>query len=211
MEGGIDMSEYKIITISRQFGSGGHEIGEKLADRLGIPFYDNQLVSMAAEQLGYTEESVGRADESALHSFITSYGAAPMSYASFINTASYMPSLDMKVYQKQTEIILSLAEMGPCVIVGRCADYILRDKYDCINVFICADKADRIRRIAERYDLTEKKAADRIRKTDRERKFYYETYTGLDWGSIYSHQALLNASLLGMDKIVDLLEMAYRA
>lgn len=205
------MSEYKIITISRQFGSGGHEIGEKLADRLGIPFYDNQLVSMAAEQLGYTEESVGRADESALHSFITSYGAAPMSYASFINTASYMPSLDMKVYQKQTEIILSLAAMGPCVIVGRCADYILRDKYDCINIFICADKADRIRRIAERYGLTEKKAADRIRKTDRERKFYYETYTGLDWGSIYSHQALLNASLLGMDKIVDLLEMAYRA
>ena len=78
-----------------------------------------------------------------------------MRYASFINTASYMPSLDMKVYQKQTEIILSLAEKGPCVIVGRCADYILRDKYDCINVFICAEKADRIKRIAERYDLTE--------------------------------------------------------
>lgn len=204
------MSEYKIITISRQFGSGGHEIGEKLADRLGIPFYDNQLVSMAAEQLGYTEESVGRADESALHSFITSYGAAPMSYASFINTASYMPSLDMKVYQKQTEIILTLAETGPCVIVGRCADYILREKVDCINVFICAEKKDRIKRIAERYNLTEKKAADRIRKTDRERKFYYETYTGLEWGSIYSHQALLNASLLGIDKIVDLLELVYR-
>ena len=116
----------------------------------------------------------------------------------------------MKVYQKQTEIILSLAEKGPCVIVGRCADYILRDKYDCINVFICAEKADRIKRIAKRYDLTEKKAWDRIRKTDRERKFYYETYTGLEWGSIYSHQALLNASLLGIDKIVDLLELAYR-
>ena len=205
------MSEYKIITISRQFGSGGHEIGEKLAARLGIPLYDNQLVSMAAEKLGYTEESVGKADESALHSFITSYGTAPMSYASFINTASYMPSLDMKVYQKQTEIILTLAGEGPCVIVGRCADYILRDKVDCINVFICAEKGDRIRRIAERYGLTEKKAADRIRKTDRERKFYYETYTGLEWGSIYSHQALLNASLLGIDKIVDLLELVYRA
>ena len=74
------------------------------------------------------------------------------------------------------------------------------------NVFICAEKADRIKRIAKRYDLTEKKAWDRIRKTDRERKFYYETYTGLEWGSIYSHQALLNASLLGIDKIVDLLE-----
>ena len=93
------MSEYKIITISRQFGSGGHEIGEKLAERLGIPLYDNQLVTMAAEKLGYTEESVGRADESALNAFITSYGKSPISYASFINTASYMPSLDMKVYQ----------------------------------------------------------------------------------------------------------------
>ena len=205
------MSEYKIITISRQFGSGGHEIGEKLADRLGIPLYDNQLVSMAAEELGYTEESVGRADESALNSFITAYSSVPVSYASFINTASYMPSLDMKVYQKQSEIIFALAEKGPCVIVGRCADYILRDKVDCINVFICAEKADRIKRIAERYNLTEKKAADRIRKTDRERKFYYETYTGLEWGSIYSHQALLNASLLGIDKIVDLLELSYRA
>ena len=205
------MSEYKIITISRQFGSGGHEIGEKLADRLGIPLYDNQLVCMAAEELGYTEESVGRADESALNSFITAYSSVPVSYASFINTASYMPSLDMKVYQKQSEIIFALAEKGPCVIVGRCADYILRDKVDCINVFICAEKADRIKRIAERYNLTEKKAADRIRKTDRERKFYYETYTGLEWGSIYSHQALLNASLLGIDKIVDLLELAYRA
>lgn len=204
------MSEHKIITISRQFGSGGHEIGEKLADRLGIPLYDNQLVSMAAEELGYTEESVGRADESALNSFITAYGTSPTGYASFINTTSYMPSLDMKVYQKQTEIILTLAEKGPCVIVGRCADYILRDKVDCINVFICAEKQDRIKRIAERYNLTERKAADRIRKTDRERKFYYETYTGLEWGSIYSHQALLNASLLGIDRIVDLLELVYR-
>ena len=166
---------------------------------------------MAAEKLGYTEESVGRADESALNAFISSYSASSMRYASFINTASYMPSLDMKVYQKQTEIILSLAEKGPCVIVGRCADYILRDKYDCINVFICAEKADRVKRIAERYDLTERKASDRIRKTDRERKFYYETYTGLEWGSVYSHQALLNASLLGIDKIVDLLELVYRA
>ena len=168
-------------------------------------------MTMAAEKLGYTEESVGRADESALNAFITSYGKSPISYASFINTASYMPSLDMKVYQKQTEIILSLAEKGPCVIVGRCADYILRNKYDCINVFICAEKADRIKRIAKRCDLTEKKAWDRIRKTDRDRKFYYETYTGLEWGSIYSHQALLNASLLGIDKIVDLLELVYRA
>ena len=93
----------------------------------------------------------------------------------------------------------------------RRTDSVLKDRVECINVFICAEKEDRIRRIAKRYGLTEKKAAERIRKTDRERKFYYETYTGLEWGSIYSHQALLNASLLGIDKIVDLLETVYRA
>ena len=205
------MSEYKVITISRQFGSGGHEIGEKLAARLGIPLYDNQLISMAADELGYTKESVERADESSLDSFMAAYSVTPMSYTNFISTASYMPSLDVRVFRKQSEIIQSLAQKGPCVIVGRCADYILRDKADLINVFICAEKEDRIQRIAKRYGLTEKKAAERIRKTDRERKFYYETYTGLEWGSIYSHQALLNVSMLGIDKIVDLLEMVYRA
>ena len=205
------MSEYKVITISRQFGSGGHEIGEKLAARLGIPLYDSQLISMAADELGYTKESVERADESSLDSFMAAYSVTPMSYINFISTASYMPSLDVRVFRKQSEIIRSLAQKGPCVIVGRCADYILRDKADLINVFICAEKEDRIRRIAGRYGLTEKKAAERIRKTDRDRKFYYETHTGLEWGSIYSHQALLNASLLGIDKVVDLLETVYRA
>lgn len=205
------MSEYKVITISRQFGSGGHEIGEKLAARLDIPLYDNQLVSLAARELGFAEEHVERADESALDSFLAAYNVAPLSYPSFINTTSYMQSLDIQVYQKQSEIIRTLADKGPCVIVGRCADHILKDRVDCINVFICAEKEDRIKRIAERYDLTGRKAAERIRKTDRERKFYYETYTGLEWGSIYSHQALLNVSLLGIDKVVDLLEMVYRA
>ena len=87
------MSEYKVITISRQFGSGGHEIGEKLAARLGIPLYDNQLISMAADELGYTKESVERADESSLDSFMAAYSVTPMSYTNFISTASYMPSL----------------------------------------------------------------------------------------------------------------------
>ena len=115
------MSEYKVITISRQFGSGGHEIGEKLAARLGIPLYDNQLISMAADDLGYTKESVERADESSLDSFMAAYSVTPMSYTNFISTASYMPSLDVRVFRKQSEIIQSLAQKGPCVIVGRCA------------------------------------------------------------------------------------------
>ena len=108
------------------------------------------------------------------------------------------------------KIIKDLAEKESCVIVGRCADYILKDNPNCINVFICADRADRIKRIAERYDVSEKKALDRIKRMDRERKYYYETHTGQEWGSISSHEILLNASLLGIEGTVDILEGIYK-
>ena len=205
------MTGHKIITIGREFGSGGHEIGQKLADRLGIPLYDNRLVSMAAEELGVKTEDAERVDESSLNTFVTGYTVTPGMYTEFINAASYIPSFDTEVYRKQAEIIKSLAEKGPCVIVGRCADYVLKDRDDCINVFICADKKERIARIAERYGLSERKAAEKVKKTDRERRYYYEIHTGLEWGSIESHQALLNVSLLGRERTVRLLEMMYRA
>lgn len=205
------MSKDKIITIGRQFGSGGHEIGQKLADRLGIPLYDNQLVSMAAKELEITEEAAKRADEANLNTFLAGYQANMLAYPDFISGSSYIYSLNEDVFRKQTEIIRELAAKGSCVIVGRCADYILRENPECINVFICAEKKERVARIAERYGVTEKKAASMIRKTDRERAFYYESHTGLDWGSIHSHQILFNVSLLGQDKIVDILEMMFQS
>ena len=210
-KGGIYMTGHKIITIGREFGSGGHEIGQKLADRLGIPLYDNRLVSMAAEELGVKTEDAERVDESSLNTFVTGYTVTPGMYTEFINAASYLPSFATDVYRKQTQIIKSLAEKGPCVIVGRCADYVLRDRDNCINVFICADKADRKKRIMELYGLNERKAADRIRKTDKERRYYYEVHTGQDWGSIHSHQMLFNVSMLGIDRIVEILAMMYNA
>ncbi len=210
-KGGMGMPGYKIITIGRQFGSGGHEIGQMLADRLEIPLYDHRLVSMAAEALNLREDTVRKVDESGLKMFLTNYSVGPASYMDFVNATSYMQSLNDNVYRQQAEIIKTLAGEGPCVIIGRCADYVLRDFPGCINVFICADKEDRIKRIAQRYDLTERKAAEKIRKTDRERRYYYELHTGLEWGSIESHQALLNVSLLGRDNTVRLLEMMYRA
>ena len=210
-KGGIYMTGHKIITIGREFGSGGHEIGQKLADRLGIPLYDNRLVSMAAEELGVKTEDAERVDESSLNTFVTGYTVTPGMYTEFINAASYLPSFDTEVYRKQAEIIKRLAEKGPCVIVGRCADYVLKDRDDCINVFICADKADRKKRIMELYGLSERKAAERIRRTDKERRYYYEVHTGQDWGSIHSHQMLFNVSMLGIDRIVELLAMMYNA
>lgn len=205
------MSKDRIITIGRQFGSGGHEIGQKLADRLGIPLYDNQLVSMAAKELEITEEAAQRADEANLNTFLAGYQANMLAYPDFISGSSYIYSLNEDVFRKQMKIIRELAGKGSCVIVGRCADYILRENPECINVFICAEKKDRVARISERYGVTEKKAAYMMRKTDRERAFYYESHTGLDWGSINSHQILFNVSLLGQERIVDILEMMFKS
>lgn len=205
------MSKDRIITIGRQFGSGGHEIGQKLADRLGIPLYDNQLVSMAAKELEITEEAAQRADEANLNTFLAGYQANMLAYPDFISGSSYIYSLNEDVFRKQTKIIRELAGKGSCVIVGRCADYILRENPECINVFICAEKKDRVARISERYGVTEKKASYMMRKTDRERAFYYESHTGLDWGSINSHQILFNVSLLGQERIVDILEMMFKS
>ena len=205
------MTGHRIITIGRQFGSGGHEIGQKLSEKLEIPLYDNRLVSLAAEELGVRKEDAERVDESSLNTFVSNYSVTPGGYIEFINASSYIQSFDEEVYRKQAEIIRRLAEKGPCVIVGRCADYVLKDREDCINVFICADKEDREKRISRIYGLSERKAAEKIRKTDRERRYYYEMHTGLEWGDIGSHQMLFNASRLGIDRIVDILAMMYQA
>ena len=204
------MSDHKIITIGRQFGSGGHEIGNMLATRLDIPLYDNNLVRMAAEKLDIREETARAVDETTLNSFLTGYVIAPMEYRDSIRSEEYTQPLNEQVYELQAEIIRKLSGRGPCVIVGRCAGYILRDHPDCLDVFICADPEDRIKRIADRYDMSEKKAADKIKRIDRERKYYYESHTGLEWGDALSHQVLLNVSRLGMERAVDVLEMMYR-
>lgn len=204
------MTEHKIITIGRQFGSGGHEIGNMLATRLDIPLYDNNLVRMAAQKLDIREETARAVDETTLNSFLTGYVIAPMEYRDSIRSEEYTKPLNEQVYGLQTQIIQKLSQRGPCVIVGRCAGYILKEQTNCIDVFICADIDDRVKRIANRYDLSEKKAADKIKRIDRERKYYYECHTGLEWGSALSHQILLNVSRLGMEGAVNVLEMMYR-
>ncbi len=204
------MAEHKIITIGRQFGSGGHEIGNMLATRLDIPLYDNTLVRMAAQKLDIREETARAVDETTLNSFLTGYVIAPMEYKESIRSEEYTKPLNEQVYGLQTEIIRKLSQRGSCVIVGRCAGYILKENHNCIDVFICADMDDRVKRIADRYDLSEKKAVDKIKRIDRERKYYYESHTGLEWGSALSHKILLNVSRLGMEETVRVLEMMYR-
>ena len=204
------MTEHRIITIGREFGSGGHEIGNLLATRLDIPLYDNNLIRMVAEKLDIREETARAVDETTLNSFLAGFIFEPIEESSRPNGTEYVPPLTQQVYELQCDIIRKLAERGPCIIVGRCADFVLRDHKNCINVFICADWEDRVERIAKKYDISQRKAADKIKKMDRERRNYYESHTGQEWGSIDTHHMLLNVSRLGMDRTVDILERICR-
>lgn len=204
------MAANKIITIGRQFGSGGHEIGNLLATRLDIPLYDNNLVRMVAEKLDIGEATAQAVDETTLNSFLSGYVLTPDKYTSTMQDDASIP-LNEQVFELQSEIIRKLADRGSCVIIGRCADYILRDRENCIGIYICADLEDRIKRIAKRYDMSERKAADKIKKMDRERRYYYESHTGQEWGSMENHQIILNASKIGLERTVDILEMIYKA
>lgn len=203
------MTKNTIITIGRQFGSGGHGIGELLAKKLGIPFYDRNLVKMAAEELHITEEQAELEDEKKLMSIVSNYNLAMGGYNDFMANAEFYAPVGRDLYAVQSAIIKKLAQKGSCVIVGRCADYVLKDYPGCINVFICASKEDRKNRVMDKYHLLERKAAEKMKKIDRERKYYYETYSGKEWGSIQSHQILMNSSLLGKEKIVEYLAALY--
>lgn len=204
------MTKNTIITIGRQFGSGGHEIGELLAKKLGIPFYDRNLVKMAAEELHITEEQAELEDEKKLMSIVSNYNLAMGGYNDFMANAEFYAPVGRDLYAVQSAIIKKLAQKGSCVIVGRCADYVLKDYPGCINVFICASKEDRKNRVMDKYHLSERKATEKMKKIDRERKYYYETYSGKEWGSIQSHQILMNSSLLGKEKIVEYLVALYK-
>lgn len=131
-------------------------------------------------------------------------------YNDFMANAEFYAPVGRDLYAVQSAIIKKLAQKGSCVIVGRCPDYVLKDYPGCINVFICASKEDRKNRVMDKYHLSERKAAEKMKKIDRERKYYYETYSGKEWGSIQSHQILMNSSLLGKEKIVEYLAALYK-
>lgn len=201
------MKEKKlIVTIGREFGSGGREIGQKLADKLGIEFYDKKLLQMAAKESGFCEEIFERQDEKPTNSFL--YSLVMDSYS--LNRYSTAPFLDMplnqKVFLAQFETIKKLAAKGSCVIVGRCADYALADSPHCISVFLHADLEFRMKRIAEELDVTENKAGDLIMKKDKQRASYYNYYTSKKWGDARTYDLTLDSGKIGIDGCVTLLE-----
>ena len=202
--GGISM-ENVIYTIGREFGSGGKEIGQKLADRLGIPLYDKELLQKAAKDSGFCEEIFENHDERPTNSFLYSlvmdtYSAGNFSAAPFMD----MP-LNHKVFLAQFDCIKKIAEQESCVIVGRCADYALANHQNCLNVFIHADLQDRIHRVSKRLNITESKARDMIQKQDKQRSSYYNYYTSKKWGDARSYDLSLNTSKLTQEQCVELM------
>lgn len=198
------MAEDKmVICIAREFGSGGHLIGRTLAEQLGIAFYDKELLRQAAEKSGILPELFEKADEKAAPSFP---GDTAEKAASFADYASYQPN--DAIQNAIADTIRELAEKSSCVIIGRCADYILRGRPDVFSVFIWAPEEARIHRIARLYNLEEDGARALIRKTDRNRANYYSLYTGRDWTSAESYDLVLNSGRLGPAKTIQILKQA---
>lgn len=206
------MKKNTIITIGRQFGSGGHEVGKRLSDRLGIPIYDRNLIQMAARELGVSADEAEEVDETIVGRFLAGYVVGTGDYTSYVSSMEVEQTpLSDQIFKVQSEMIRYLARKEPCIIIGRCADYILEDDFTCINAFIYAEIEDRIHRIMRIYNLNETEAWEKIKKVDRERKLYYEARTGSTWGSIESHQMLFNVSMLEIEDVVDVLAAMYRA
>ncbi len=193
----------KIITIGRQFGSGGREIGEKLSLKLGIPFYDKDLLKRAAKESGLCEEIFENFDEKPSSSFLYSLVMDPYSLG-YSNNGYDLP-LNHKVFLAAFDTIKKIADEGPCVIVGRCADYALQDYDNVLNVFIQAPLEDRIKRISVKYELSESKAKDMIYKKDKQRASYYNYYSSSKWADIKNYDLTINSSHLGIDQTVEVI------
>ena len=189
----------RVITISREFGSGGRTIGKLTAAALGLPCYDNELLQKIAEESGFQQDYIKEAGEYSPGGFLASafshIGAIP-------NNADYL-------WQIQFKIITQLAEKGPCVIVGRCADYILKDTADCLRVFIHADMNFRAERIVGEYGERTETPEQRIKDKDKRRAAYYRFYTDMKWGCSQNYDITLNSGTLGFDKCVEVIKLLY--
>ena len=192
-----------VITIGRQFGSGGREIGEKLAEHYGIKCYDKELLSRAAKESGFCEEMIQNHDERPTNSFL--YNLVMDTYSFGYNASSFvdMP-ISQKVFLAQFDTIKKIAKEGPCVIVGRCADYALADMENVLNLFIYADEECKIKRIKERFDdvNSDEKAKDMMNKKDKQRQSYYNYYSSKKWGRASSYDLCINSSILGIEGTV---------
>ena len=205
------MSEHirTIITIARQYGSGGREIGEMLAKKLDVPYYDKELIALAAKESGFSEEMFRRADERAASSLLYSLVMGNYGFGSGFSTMNEMPIND-KLFLIQADIIRKAAERGSCVIVGRCADYVLRERKDCLHVFIHANRESRLRRAVEKYGVEPDKVSDFLTKKDKQRANYYNFYTNKKWDALQNYDLSLDSSRFTPEQAVEIILQAAR-
>ncbi|MBP1537905.1 MAG: cytidylate kinase-like family protein [Ruminococcus sp.] len=191
-----------VITISREFGSGGREIGKRLSERLHIPFYDKELLEIASKESGICRELFDRNDEAYTNSFLYSLVVGNYPVSSDGRIEPEMP-INQRIFLAQFDTIKNIAAKGPCVIVGRCADYVLKNEKNVINFFINGNTAEKKKRILERYDIEKNKVEDFIKKTDKRRASYYNYYTDMKWGEARNFDLCINTSRTGIDGAVE--------
>lgn len=194
--------EKRIITISREFGSGGRTIGKEVASKLGIHCYDSELIEKIAEESGLSKEFIAeKGEHTSFGNWLADSFSSDMTSVGF-STRDYL-------WVIQRKIILDLADRESCVIVGRCADYILREREDCLRVFIHADEKARAERIVKVYGEGKDSPQKRIQSKDRRRKAYYRYYTDMEWGIANNYHICLDSGVLGIEKCVELIVNLY--
>ncbi|MBE9467402.1 MAG: cytidylate kinase-like family protein [Bacteroidetes bacterium] len=189
------------ITIGRQLGSGGRQIGEKLASQLGIFFYDKKLIQIASHESGLGKEFFEKVDEKTRHHFLGGRLAIFGSLGSGNYSGNYLSN--ERLFTIQSDVIEKLAKEKSAVFVGRCADYVLKSNPLCINIFISADMNDRIKHVSEKQNLSGKQAKELIEKMDKNRTDYYNYFSNKVWGNATSYHLCVNSSVLGIDETVN--------
>lgn len=193
--------KFKIIAISRQFGSGGCTIGKLLSEQLDIPLYDREIISHVAKESGFAESYIEEKGE---------YSSSDKASGMFINRSCYTSaSNEDTIWNFQTKFITEHAEKEPCIIIGRCADYILRDRPDVLRVFIHADMEERIKRITEVYKINDSDPEKLLHQKDKRRAAYYQFYTDIKWGDTKNFHITLDSSAFGIEKCVEILKTLY--
>lgn len=197
--------DYKnTITISRQFGSGGKEIGKALAERLGIAFYDKELISLAAKESGIDPKVFDNVDERATNSLLYSLSMGLYSFGNGFSSMGDLPVND-QLYILQHKIIRQLSNEKPCLFVGRCADHVLKDNPNCVNIFLYADLESRVKRTIERSDVDPERAEQAVNKADKVRANYYSFYSGKKWGHPENYDLCLNTTDLTTEQCVEII------
>lgn len=204
------MNDHYVINLGRQLGSGGKEIGEKLAKALNIAFFDKQLIKLASDESGLCKEFFEKADERAQQTMLGGIfsgrfpfvGDGTLPYGSFLNNDS--------LFKIQSDVIRQLAENQSCLFVGRCADYILRDHPRQVNIFISASKEARIARLMQLHSITQQQAEEMMEKADKKRASYYNYYSYNTWGAASTYHLCVDSSVMGIDKTVEYLLLFIR-